>query len=69
MPPEQFGEKIPSFNLLGLNIVVHGVVVVPDMNPPRSSENADYMQEGGGKANEDEGNKTKQPCGNTFDRG
>src|SRR5260370_28229377 len=32
IPPEQFGEKMPSFNLLALNIVVRGADCVPGMN-------------------------------------
>src|SRR6202030_559444 len=31
MPPEQLGEKMPSFNLFPLNIVVRGCVCVPAM--------------------------------------
>src|SRR5712664_4033918 len=32
IPPEQFGEKMPSLNLLALNIVVRGANCVPGMN-------------------------------------
>src|SRR5690242_8039676 len=43
MPPEQFGEKMPSFSLLSLNMVVRGGAFEKDMNLPRFNlENADY---------------------------
>src|SRR5882757_7359293 len=32
IPPEQLGEKIPSFSLLPLNIVVRGLSRAPDIN-------------------------------------
>jgi hypothetical protein len=34
MPPEQFGEKMPSLSLLALNIVVRGFSRAPDMISP-----------------------------------
>jgi hypothetical protein len=36
MPPEQFGEKMPSFSVFPLNIVVRGFSGAPDMISPRS---------------------------------
>src|SRR6266404_1245070 len=36
MPPEQFGEKMPSLSLLPLNIVVRWFSRVPDMISPHS---------------------------------
>src|SRR5947209_971522 len=47
MPPEQFGEKIPSFSLLALNMVVGDCCWAEDMNLARWYDDLDSGSRGG----------------------